>query len=209
MAILKIAKMGHPVLRRPAQAVPDPTAPAIRKLVADMMATMEDAPGTGLAAPQVHVPLRVVIFTVSDERSRREDGEGAEGVPLTVLINPEIEPLGETMSLGWEGCLSVPGLMGRVPRHDAIRYRALGLDGETIEREAEGFHARVVQHECDHLDGILYPQRMIDMADLIFTSEMHHLVGTALSPGRGDEQAPVKQGRTEPEAQKEDHDLGA
>ncbi len=175
MAILKIAKMGHPVLRRPAERVTDPTAPEIRRLVADMVETMEDAPGTGLAAPQVHVPLRVVIFKVSAERSLREDGQDAGAVPLTVLINPEIEPLGEDKTMGWEGCLSVPGLMGRVPRHRAIRYSAYGLDGERFEREADGFHARVVQHECDHLDGVLYPQRMTDMADLIFTSEMHHL----------------------------------
>ncbi len=174
MAILKIAKMGHPVLRRRAEEVRDPTAPEIRRLVADMLETMEDAPGTGLAAPQVHVPLRVVIFTVSAERSRREDAEETGGVPLTVLINPEIEPIGQETELGWEGCLSVPGLMGQVPRHRAIRYRADGLDGQRIEREAQGFHARVVQHECDHLDGILYPQRMTDMSQFIFTSEMHH-----------------------------------
>ncbi len=177
MAILKIAKMGHPVLRRRAEEVADPRAPEIRRLIADMLETMEDAPGTGLAAPQVHVPLRVVIFTVSAERSRREDGEDgedADAVPLTVLINPEIEPIGDETELGWEGCLSVPGLMGRVPRHRAIRYSAYGLDGQRFERKAEGFHARVVQHECDHLDGILYPQRMIDMSQFLFTSEMHH-----------------------------------
>lgn len=174
MAILKIAKMGHPVLRRRADEVADPRAPEIRRLVADMLETMEDAPGTGLAAPQVHVPLRLVIFTVSAERSRREDGEDADAVPLTVLINPEIEPIGDETELGWEGCLSVPGLMGRVPRHRAIRYSAYGLDGQRFERKAEGFHARVVQHECDHLDGILYPQRMTDMSQFLFTSEMHH-----------------------------------
>ncbi len=186
MAILKIAKMGHPVLRRRAEEVPDPTAPAVQQLIDDMIETMRDAPGTGLAAPQVHVPLRLVIFTVSAERSQREDGEEGEAVPLTVLINPEIEAVGSETSLGWEGCLSVPGLMGRVPRHRAIRYRAFDLEGQRIEREAEGFHARVVQHECDHLDGILYPQRMTDMADLIFTSEMHHLIATDRSPSADD-----------------------
>ncbi len=189
MAILKIAKMGHPVLRRPADAVPDPTAPAVRRLVADMLETMEDAPGTGLAAPQVHVPLRVVLFKVTAERSLREDGQGNAEVPLTVLINPVIEPLGDDMTMGWEGCLSVPGLMGRVPRHRAIRYSADTPDGQRLEREAEGFHARVVQHECDHLDGILYPQRMTNLADLIFTSEMHHLAATGPSRVTTDESA--------------------
>jgi len=178
MAILKIARMGHPVLRRPAAAVPDPTAPQIRHLVRDMLETMEDAGGTGLAAPQVHVPLRVVIFFVAGRRAALEDGEagtvdgGREDVPLTVLINPEIEPLTEDEALGPEACLSVPGLVGQVPRWTRIRYRGLDLDGQAIEREAAGFHARVVQHECDHLDGILYPQRMTDLSRLAFTSEI-------------------------------------
>jgi len=178
MAILKIARMGHPVLRRPAAPVPDPTAPQIRHLVRDMLETMEDAGGTGLAAPQVHVPLRVVIFFVAGRRAALEDGEagtvdgGREDVPLTVLINPEIEPLTEDEALGPEACLSVPGLVGQVPRWTRIRYRGLDLDGQAIEREAAGFHARVVQHECDHLDGILYPQRMTDLSRLAFTSEI-------------------------------------
>ncbi|MGO1118489.1 peptide deformylase [Rhodovibrionaceae bacterium A322] len=183
MAILKIARMGHPILRRPADDVVDPTAPEIRKLVEDMVETMEDAPGTGLAAPQVHVPLRVVVFFVSPQRAAREaelDGSAGdsavlEGVPLSVLINPVIEPLSRETTLGWEGCLSVPGLTGEVPRHSAIRYRALDLEGQEIVREARGFHARVVQHECDHLDGVLYPQRMTDLSKLMFTSELHHL----------------------------------
>ena len=173
MAILKIAKMGHPVLRRRADPVADPTAPEIRQLAHDMLDTMHDAPGTGLAAPQVHVPLRMVIFLVSAARAAHAGGEAAE-VPLTVLINPEIEPLGDAMDEDWEGCLSVPGLRGVVPRYTHIRYRALGLNGEAIEREASGFHARVVQHECDHLDGILYPQRMRDLGKLIFNSEERH-----------------------------------
>lgn len=182
MAILKIALMGHPVLSRRAAPVEDPRAPAIRRLVADMIETMEDAPGTGLAAPQVHVPLRLVIFKVEGARVSREDGPGPEGggdgaVPLTVLINPEIEPLGEEKALGWEACLSVPELAGEVPRYTAIRYRGLDPDGRTIEREARGFHARVVQHECDHLDGVLYPQRMLDLKKLVFASELRHLSG--------------------------------
>lgn len=175
MAILKIARMGHPVLAHKAEPVPDPAAPQVKLLVQNMLETMVDAEGTGLAAPQIHVPRRVVVFKVERGRSEQEDGEAAQGVPLTVLINPEIEPLGEEKSLGWEGCLSVPGLMGEVPRYEAIRYRAWDLEGQPFEREARGFHARVVQHECDHLDGILYPQRMIDMSRLIFTSESRHL----------------------------------
>ncbi len=163
--------MGHPVLRRAADPVPDPTAPEIKRLVADMLETMRDAPGTGLAAPQVHVPLRVVVFEVAETRAQREQ---TQPVPVTVLVNPVIEPLGDDGTLGWEGCLSVPGLAGMVPRYDRIRYRATTPDGEAIDRIAEGFHARVVQHECDHLDGVLYPQRMTDLSLLVFTEELRH-----------------------------------
>ena len=180
MAILKIARMGHPILSRRAEPVADPGAPEVRRLVADMIETMEDANGTGLAAPQVHVPWRIVVFFVAGARQAREDGKAAGegksgGVPLTVLINPEIEILDRSTALGWEGCLSVPGLAGEVPRHTRLRYSGLDLEGQRIVREAEGFHARVVQHECDHLDGVLYPQRMTDLGRLVFTSEMHHL----------------------------------
>ena len=170
MAILKIAKMGHPVLRRRAAPVPDPTAPEIRRLVEDMIETMEDADGAGLAAPQVHVPLRVVIFHVP--RGRDEDND--EPVPLTVLINPVVEPLTEEMAGGWEGCLSVPGMVGTVPRYTRVRYSGVGPDGGRIDRTAEGFHARVVQHECDHLDGILYPQRMDDLSMLMFRDQLRY-----------------------------------
>jgi peptide deformylase len=181
MAILKIARMGHPVLNRPAEPVADPGAPDIRGLVDDMIETMEDAGGTGLAAPQVHVPRRVVVFFIGAERASHEAAsadqpeDGVGPVPLTILINPEVEPLGDEMALGWEACLSVPGLAGEVPRHTAIRYRGLTLNGDLIEREATGFHARVVQHECDHLDGMLYPRRMTDLSRLVFTSEMKYL----------------------------------
>lgn len=182
MAILKIARMGHPVLGRPAEPVADPTAPEVRRLVADMLETMEDAEGTGLAAPQVYVPKRVVVFFVAGERAEREDASarlsevaGDAGVPLTVLINPEVEAFGEEMSLGWEACLSVPGLAGEVPRFSRIRYHGLDLEGNRIVREASGFHARVVQHECDHLDGKLFPHRMTDLTRLVFASEMRHL----------------------------------
>jgi peptide deformylase len=171
MAILKIARMGHPVLRRPADPVTDPTAPEITQLILDMTETLADIGGIGLAAPQVHVPLRVVIFEVPAARSHAVDGERAQPQPMTVLINPVIEPVGDDKVLGWEACLSVPGLTGQVPRYDRIRYRGVTAQGASIEREAHGFHARVVQHECDHLDGILYPQRMLDLSHLMFVEE--------------------------------------
>lgn len=177
MAILKIARMGHPVLATPAQPVPDPKSPEIRNLVKDMIETMQDANGAGLAAPQVHVPLRVVVFQVPIGRSDpglSEEERFDHAAPLTVLINPEIEIPDPTPEGGWEGCLSVPGLRGWVERPAHIRYRGLGLEGEAIERVARGFHARVVQHECDHLDGRLYTGRMTDMSRLIFESEIRH-----------------------------------
>ena len=170
MALLKIARMGHPVLRAVARPVEDPSAPWVRRLVGDMSETMEDASGAGLAAPQVHQSHRIVIFRVPEERLTDMPGDVAQD--LTVLINPVVEAIGPERALGWEGCLSVPGLRGVVPRHLRVRYRATGLDGEIIEREAEGFHARVVQHECDHLDGILYPQRMTDHRLLVFLEEL-------------------------------------
>jgi peptide deformylase len=170
MALLKIARMGNPVLRAPAAAIDDPGAPWVRRLVEDMIETMEDAGGTGLAAPQVHAPHRLVIFRVGPERLTGLPGDTEQN--LTVLVNPAIEPMGSERALGWEGCLSVPGMRGIVPRHLRIRYRGIGLDGAPIEREAAGFHARVVQHECDHLDGILYPQRMTDLRLLFFIEEL-------------------------------------
>ena len=174
MSILKIARMGHPVLRQRAQDVADPTAPEIQRLIRDMIETMEDADGAGLAAPQVHVPLRLVIFHVPPDRAEEEGGEEPQAVPLTVLINPVLEPLTEEQELGWEGCLSVPGLVGAVPRYTRLRYRALTPDGGVLDRTADGFHARVVQHECDHLDGVLYPQRMTDLSLLMFREELRH-----------------------------------
>ena len=176
MAILKVARMGHPVLNRTANAVEDPTAPEIQRLIADMVDTMADAPGIGLAAPQVHVPKRLVIFHIPETRAHQEEDENGdeaeEAVPITVRINPEIEALGEERVTGIEGCLSLPGMVGMVPRFRHIRYKALAPDGSVIEREASGYHARVVQHECDHLDGILYPQRMEDLSTLGYTDEM-------------------------------------
>jgi peptide deformylase len=182
MAILKIARMGHPVLAQKAAAVPDPTAPAIRQLVRSMIETMADANGAGLAAPQVHVPLRLAIFQAPEERAEDNLSEAERydhTAPLTVLINPELELVGDEMDGGWEGCLSIPGMRGFVERPAHIRYRGVDLDGKAIERTARGFHARVVQHELDHLDGILYPQRMRDLTKLIFESEARHWVPSA------------------------------
>ncbi len=173
MAILKIARMGHPILKCRAAPIEDPTAPAVRQLAADMLETLQDAEGAGLAAPQVHVPLRLVLFHVPAERAAAEGDDAATGgQALTVLVNPEVEALDDALVDGLEACLSVPGLAGIVPRHRRIRYRWLDLDGASHEAEAEGFHARVVQHECDHLDGVLYPMRMRDLSTLTFTTEL-------------------------------------
>ena len=171
MTLLKIARMGHPVLVRRADEIPDPTAREIRTLVENMVETMVDGQGVGLAAPQVHVSKRVIIFSSPEGRSD-EGAPKTDFAPLTALINPEIEVLDEEQDIGWEGCLSVPGLTGAVPRYRRIRYKAFSPDGKAIDREATGFHARVVQHECDHLDGILYTMRMTDLALLVFTDEL-------------------------------------
>ena len=170
MAILKIARMGHPVLLQKCEPVVDPGAPEIRRLVADMMETMEDAAGAGLAAPQVHVPLRLFVFRVSAGRVQ----EDLEDVPMgnTVLINPDVELLGEERVLGWEGCLSIPGMRAAVPRAGRVRYRGVDCDATPVERVVSGFHARVVQHENDHLDGILYPMRMRDFSLFGFNEEL-------------------------------------
>ena len=174
MAILKIARMGHPVLRVPADPVADPGTSEIKRLIVDMIDTMHDAQGVGLAAPQVYVAKRVVIFRVPSDRVEDEaDDEPSSGLqPLTVLINPEIEPLSEERTVDWEACLSVPGMMGMVPRFSQIRYRGIAADGTPVERIAEDFHARVVQHECDHLDGLLYPLRMTDFSQFGFVDEL-------------------------------------
>ena len=177
MTIRKIARMGHPVLSKRAVDVTDPSHPEIKRLVQDMIETMIDANGAGLAAPQVHEGIRVVVFQAPASRSDPGLAQGEafdHTAPLTVLINPVIEVMDKTVEGGWEGCLSVPGMRGWVERPAHIRYRGIGLDGRAIERTAKGFHARVVQHECDHLDGILYPQRMTDLTKLIFESEIKH-----------------------------------
>jgi len=171
MAILKIARMGHPVLKCKADAVKDPTASEIQQLINDMRETMADAGGVGLAAPQVHVPLRLVIFEIPETRVG-EDLETTEALISQVLINPIVKPRSEELTSGWEGCLSVPELRGAVPRHTNIQYQGIDEKGTLIRRDACGFHARVVQHECDHLDGVLYPMRMTDLSSLHYLSEM-------------------------------------
>ena len=173
MALLKIARMGHPILTRTALPVDDPGAEQVQRLIADMTETMVDAEGIGLAAPQVYQPLRLILFLALDE-------------PPIALINPVIEPLGDAIVAGLEGCLSIPGLRGIVPRHARIGYRGLTPDGRTIEREATGLHARVVQHEVDHLDGILFPMRMPDLRQLAFESELKHYVAAAAAPEEDD-----------------------
>lgn len=162
MAVLKIARMGHPVLARPATPVVDASVPEIRRLLDDMAETLADSGGVGLAAPQVHVPLRVVIYRVPAARN-----DGVE-VPLSALVNPVLEPLGDEIAAALEACLSLPGLSGVVPRSARVRYSGLDADGRAVSGEAEGFHARVLQHECDHLDGILYPMRMPDLTSFGF-----------------------------------------
>jgi peptide deformylase len=181
MAILKIARMGHPVLLQHCAPVDDPGAPEIRRLVADMMETMEDAPGVGLAAPQVHVPLRLFVFRVPGERT----GGGPDDAQVgnSVLINPTVELLGEERVLGWEGCLSIPGLRAAVPRATRVRYRGVDCEGNPVEREVGGFHARVVQHENDHLDGILYTMRLTDFRLFGFNEELARVEARAAAEG--------------------------
>ena len=166
MSIQEILKMGDARLLRVARPVERFGTPELRALAADMFETMRAVNGAGLAAPQIGVDLQLVIFGFR-HNDRYPD---APAVPETVLLNPVIEPIGDIEEEGWEGCLSVPGLRGVVRRWARIRYRGVDLEGAPIEREAEGFHARVVQHECDHLLGILYPMRVRDFSRFGYTS---------------------------------------
>jgi peptide deformylase len=168
MPVRDVLRMGHPVLRERAKPVERFATPELRSLVEDMKETMAAQNGAGLAAPQIGVSQRVVIFGVTSN-PRYPD---AEEVPFTVLVNPQIVLLTREVEEGWEGCLSVPGMRGAVPRYKKLRYTGFDAEGQPIERVAEGFHARVVQHECDHLDGILYPQRMTDMSKFGFIEEL-------------------------------------
>jgi peptide deformylase len=179
MAVREILKMGDPRLLRIAAPVTEFDTPNLLALVEDLFDTMRAANGAGLAAPQIGEDLQLVIFGF--ERSERYPE--APPVPQTVLINPVIEPLGDEVVDGWEGCLSVPGLRGVVPRFATIRYRGFDPQGRPIEREADGFHARVVQHECDHLIGRLYPTRMTDLTRFGYTSVLF----PDLEPGEADD----------------------
>ncbi len=166
--IRPILKMGDPRLLQRSQEVTALGTAELRQLIGDMFDTMDAADGAGLAAPQIGVPLRVVIFGSADGTPNpRYPNEPP--VPQTILVNPVLQPLGDETEEGWEGCLSVPGLRGVVPRWRRLRYSGFDPDGQPIERTAEGFHARVVQHECDHLDGILYPMRVRDFSRFGFT----------------------------------------
>jgi peptide deformylase len=165
MAIREVLKMGDPRLLRVALPVAAFGAPELETLVADMRDTMHAQNGAGLAAPQIGVGLRVVIFGVEANPRYPE----AQPVPFTVLINPELTPIGEEMEEGWEGCLSVPGMRGLVPRYRQLRYTGFDAAGRPIDRTVGDFHARVVQHEVDHLDGILYPRRIRDLTQFGFT----------------------------------------
>jgi len=164
MAVRRVLKMGDPLLYRRAEPVKGFNTPELDALVADMFDTMAALNGAGLAAPQIGVSQRVVIFSV-ESNPRYPD---VEHVPTTVLINPILTPIGDEMEEGWEGCLSVPGLRGLVARHRSLRYTGFDQHGTPIDRTVSGFHARVVQHECDHLDGILYPMRLRDIRLLGF-----------------------------------------
>jgi peptide deformylase len=168
MAVKKILRMGDARLLRRAEEVTNFDGAELQELLVDMRDTMQALDGVGLAAPQIGINLRIVIFGV-ESNPRYPD---AESVPQTVLINPVITPLSQTQEDGWEGCLSVPGMRGLVPRFTLLRYQGRDESGALIDRTASDFHARVVQHECDHLDGILYPMRIKDMRNFGFSSEL-------------------------------------
>jgi peptide deformylase len=169
MAIKTVLRMGDPRLLRVSEPVARFNHPELDALLTDMQDTMASLSGAGLAAPQIGVPLRVVIFGTGAPNPRYPD---AEIVPCTVLINPTLTPLEEETESGWEGCLSVPGMRGLVPRFRQLRYRGFDPFGASIDRQVSGFHARVVQHEVDHLDGILYPMRITDMRQFGFIEEL-------------------------------------
>lgn len=168
MPVRPVLRMGHPLLRQVASSVTAFGTPDLRALVTDMEDTMRALDGAGIAAPQIGVPLRVVIFGVN----RNPRYPDAEEVPYTVLVNPTLQPLGDEQEDGWEGCLSVPGMRGLVPRYRNLRYRGCDIEGRPVDRTVSGFHARVVQHEVDHLDGVLYPMRIRDLRNFGFTDTL-------------------------------------
>lgn len=170
MTIRTVLRMGDPLLLQKAQAVTEFDTPELHALIEDMEDTMAYMYGAGLAAPQIGVSLRVVIFGQKNENlEKNQRYPDADDVPYTVLINPVISPLNEEMEDGWEGCLSVPGLRGAVSRYSNLHYSGFDQFGTPIERTVHGFHARVVQHECDHLDGVLYPMRITDLRNFGYT----------------------------------------
>ena len=174
MSILKVSRMGHPVLRKKVKPVPvaDIATPTIQHLIDDMMQTMVEYHGAGLAAPQVHEELRLFVAQVVGEHDDDEAGEGEDGPPkLMAVINPEITPVGRHVEEDWEGCLSIPDLRGRVPRYRDIKVRAYDRTGKPVEIQASGFMARVIQHETDHLDGVLFVDRMKSLDSLTFLDE--------------------------------------
>jgi peptide deformylase len=176
MGILKVARIGHPVVRAPAVEVPGRAirSAETQRLIDDMVETMHEYDGVGLAAPQVHVGLRIAVIEVTDE-----DERAREAVPLTVLVNPVLKPIGDETVDGWEGCLSIPGLRGVVPRFRRVELRALDRRGKPYRVAAEDFLARVIQHECDHLDGSVYLDRMPGMRSLSFLDEWDRHIGDA------------------------------
>ena len=168
MSARPLLRIGHPLLLKSAEAVAEFNTPELDSLIQDMLDTMAEADGAGLAANQIGELKRVVVFGF-DENPRYPD---RDPLAMTILVNPSIQSVGDIMEEDWEGCLSVPGMRGWVPRHKHIIYRAFDPAGSPIEVEAEGFHARVVQHECDHLDGVLYPQRIKDMSKFGYEEEL-------------------------------------
>jgi len=182
MSVLKVARIWHPVVRAAARELtPDEIrSPQIQRLIDDMRVTMYEYEGVGLAAPQIHESLRLAVLEVPGSDKRAEEGvpgpHGGNGVPFTVLVNPKVTPLGPETVEGWEGCLSIPDLRGLVPRFARLRLEALDREGKPYTVEAEGFHARVIQHECDHLEGNVYLDRMRDMRTLSFIKELHDYV---------------------------------
>ncbi len=168
MSVRSVLRMGDPRLLQVCEPVAAFNTPELHTLVRDMFDTMREQRGAGLAAIQIGVALRVVIFGFESD-TRAGD---CESVPETILINPQIKPLSTQQELAWEGCLSVPGMRGLVPRYSHVTYRGFDVRGDVIERQVRGFHARVVQHECDHLDGILYPRRLPDLTYFGFVEEL-------------------------------------
>jgi peptide deformylase len=170
VTVRPIIRAGDPLLAKAALPVADPAADAVARLVADMIDTLDSVGVAGIAAPQIGVSERVVIYFVPEHRVSERPGDDPIG--LTVLVNPEVHPVGDGMYTDWEGCLSLPDMRGRVPRWEKVRLVASDLDGRRTERLVAGTHARIVQHECDHLDGRLYPSRMVDLASFGYLDEL-------------------------------------